>query len=162
MRITFKILGNALFFKTRRSHDLFKIINRSAQILEVSIDKKGAEELAKRSRGTPRIANRILRRVRDFSLVNKSIKITEVDVKSALSLMQIDDLGLDRMDRKILSTIKNFFDGGPVGIESLCATLNEERGTLEDVYEPFLLKTGLLRRTARGREISDLAIEHLK
>ena len=147
------------FYETK---DLCRIIENNATKFSLNISSSACRLAAECSRGTPRIANRILRRVRDFSLVNKSNEISEKEVKSALDLMQIDSFGLDRMDRKILLTIRDYFNGGPVGIESLCATLNEERGTLEDVYEPYLLKTGLLRRTARGREISDHALEHLK
>jgi Holliday junction DNA helicase RuvB len=114
------------------------------------------------ARGTPRIANRILRRVRDFSLVKGEHKISESAVKNALSLMEIDFSGLDRMDRKILQVIEDYYKGGPVGIDTLCATLAEDRTTIEDVYEPYLLKEGFLLRTPRGREISQKSREHLK
>jgi holliday junction DNA helicase RuvB len=143
------------------SQEIRQIIELNSRKLKLEIENVAALLAAKCSRGTPRIANRILRRVRDFSLVNKTSLITEAEVKSSLKLMQIDSCGLDRMDRKILSTIRDFFDSGPVGIESLCATLSEERGTLEDVYEPFLLKDGFLKRTPRGRELTDKALEHL-
>lgn len=143
------------------ANEIKKIIELNSNKLNLKIEDNAAFLAAKCSRGTPRIANRILRRVRDFSLVNKTSLISEDEVRSSLRLMQIDEYGLDRMDRKILTTIRDFFAGGPVGIESLCATLSEERGTLEDVYEPFLLKDGFLRRTPRGRELTDKAIEHL-
>jgi Holliday junction DNA helicase RuvB len=122
---------------------------------------EAAKKISRCSRGTPRISNRILRRVRDFAIVDNKNVITVEEVDKSLSLMEIDSIGLDRMDRKILTVINEFYGGGPVGIESLCATLNEDRGTLEDVYEPFLLKIGFLKRTPRGREITDLAKEHL-
>ena len=141
--------------------EIKQIIELNSRKLELNIEDNAAMLAAKCSRGTPRIANRILRRVRDFSLVNQSQKITEEEVVKSLGLMQIDEYGLDRMDRKILTTIRDYFNGGPVGIESLCATLSEERGTLEDVYEPFLLKEGFLRRTPRGRELTEKSIEHL-
>ena len=143
------------------SDEIRQIIELNSKKLSLNIENSAAQLAAKCSRGTPRIANRILRRVRDFSLVNKTSLITEKEVRSSLGLMQIDEYGLDRMDRKILTTIRDFFNGGPVGVESLCATLSEERGTLEDVYEPFLLKDGFLRRTPRGRELTDKALEHL-
>jgi Holliday junction DNA helicase RuvB len=114
------------------------------------------------ARGTPRIANRILRRVRDFSLVKGEKTISESAVKNALFLMDIDFQGLDRMDRKILQVIEDYYKGGPVGIDTLCATLSEDRTTIEDVYEPYLLKEGFLLRTPRGREISQKAREHLQ
>jgi len=142
-------------------HEIKQIIELNSKKLNLEIENEAALLAAHCSRGTPRIANRILRRVRDFSLVNKTSLIAVDEVKNSLRLMQIDEFGLDRMDRKILSTIRDFFGGGPVGIESLCATLSEERGTLEDVYEPFLLKDGFLRRTPRGRELTDKALEHL-
>jgi len=141
--------------------EIQKIIDLNSEKLNLQIDKNASLLAANCSRGTPRIANRILRRVRDFSLVNKTDLITRSEVESSLSLMQIDRLGLDRMDRKILQTIKETFKGGPVGIDSLCATLSEERGTLEDVYEPFLLKEGFIKRTPRGRELTERSIKHL-
>ena len=122
---------------------------------------EAASLMSRCSRGTPRISNRVLRRVRDFSIVNNKKLISETEVNDSLKLMEIDSVGLDRMDRKILQTINEFYGGGPVGIESLCATLNEDRGTLEDVYEPYLLKIGFLKRTPRGREITQQAIDHL-
>ncbi|MAW07910.1 MAG: Holliday junction branch migration DNA helicase RuvB [Halobacteriovoraceae bacterium] len=141
--------------------ELAKIITVNAKKLDISMKKEAASLMSRCSRGTPRISNRVLRRVRDFSIVNNKKLISEVEVNDSLKLMEIDSVGLDRMDRKILKTINEFYGGGPVGIESLCATLNEDRGTLEDVYEPYLLKIGFLKRTPRGREITQQAIDHL-
>lgn len=150
-----------LHFDFYEVDELELIISNNAKKMDLKIDKKALNEIAKRSRGTPRIANRILRRVRDFSLVNSNALITEKDVGSALKLMDIDHLGLDTMDRKILTVILDYYQGGPVGIEALCATLGEERDTVEDVYEPYLIKNGLILRTPRGRIISDSARQHL-
>ncbi len=141
--------------------ELVVIIKRSASLLKVPIDDQGAEELAARSRGTPRIANRLLKRVRDYSLVKGSGKITKKIVDLALSLEGIDDLGLTVLDRSYLRTIIEFYRGGPVGIEAVSATLQEETDTLVDVVEPFLLKTGLVMRTSSGRKASVSAYEHL-
>lgn len=150
-----------LHFDFYEVDELELIIRNNAKKMDLVIETKALTEIAKRSRGTPRIANRILRRVRDFSLVNSNSKITENDVGSALKLMDIDHLGLDNMDRKILTVILDYYQGGPVGIEALCATLGEERDTVEDVYEPYLIKNGLILRTPRGRMISDSARDHL-
>ena len=133
--------------------DLFHIINRSANILEVEIDDDGAMELAKRSRGTPRIANRILRRTRDFAQIKASGMIDHEVAKYALTKLGIDEIGLDEMDRKILSVLIDKFEGGPVGLKSLAVAIGEDVSTIEDVYEPFLIKEGLLLRTARGRVV---------
>ena len=133
--------------------DLFHIINRSANILEVEIDDDGAMELAKRSRGTPRIANRILRRTRDFAQVKASGMIDCEVAKYSLAKLGIDEIGLDEMDRKILSVLIDKFEGGPVGLKSLAVAIGEDVSTIEDVYEPFLIKEGLLLRTARGRVV---------
>ena len=141
--------------------ELSLIIKKNTKKLRFEMSDKAAEQVSRCSRGTPRISNRILRRVRDFAIVENKTVITETEVSKSLSLMEIDSIGLDRMDRKILGVINEFYGGGPVGIESLCATLNEDRGTLEDVYEPFLLKIGFLKRTPRGREVTELAREHL-
>ncbi len=141
--------------------ELVVIIKRSAFLLKVPIDDQGAEELAERSRGTPRIANRLLKRVRDYSLVKGKGKITKKVVDLALSLEGIDDLGLTVLDRSYLRTIIEFYRGGPVGIEAVSATLQEETDTLVDVVEPFLLKTGLVMRTSSGRKASVSAYEHL-
>ena len=144
------------------AEDLTKIIKRSAAILSISIEADAALELARRSRGTPRIANRLLRRVRDYAQVKDREKIDLAVVEKALSGHDIDTFGLDALDRKVLRTLIESYDGGPAGIESLAATLNEEVDTLADVVEPFLLKSGYLKRTSRGREATPLAYQHLK
>ena len=141
--------------------DLMKIITRSAKLLSIPVDNDAALELAKRSRGTPRIANRLLRRVRDYAQVKSYGKITSEAVNKALESNGIDASGLDTLDRKVLKAILDIYSGGPVGIESLAATLNEEADTIVDVVEPFLLKNGYLKRTSRGREATTLAYEHL-
>lgn len=131
--------------------DLTQIITRSANILQVMIDPKGAEEIARRSRGTPRIANRLLRRVRDYAEVKASGNITQDIVQMALNLLDVDDQGFDMMDRKLLLALMDKFGGGPVGIDSLAAAIGEERGTIEDVLEPYLIQQGFMMRTPRGR-----------
>lgn len=141
--------------------DLKLIVMRAAQILNIDIDEAGAEEIAKRSRGTPRVANRLLKRVRDYAQVKANNRISHAVAKAALSLFEIDDDGLDQMDRRILYTIFKVFGGGPVGVESLSAVIGEEAATIEDVYEPFLLQLGLLQRTARGRCLTRLGYEYL-
>ena len=141
--------------------DLFQIINRSAQILDVSIDKEGAEELAKRSRGTPRIANRILRRTRDYAEVKSNGMINKKIAQESLKSLGIDNHGLDDMDRQILSALIDNFDGGPVGVNSLAVAISEDRTTVEDVYEPFLIKEGFIQRTARGRVAQEKAYKIL-
>jgi Holliday junction DNA helicase RuvB len=138
------------------------IIKRSAGILEVDIDESGAVEIASRSRGTPRVANRILKRVRDFAQVRGSGVIDRETADKALNMLEIDKLGLDSTDRRMLEAIIKFFDGGPVGLDTLAATINEEAITLEDVYEPFLMQIGFLNRTPRGRCATRIAYEHLK
>ena len=142
--------------------DLEKIIERSAKLLAIDIDKEASMELARRSRGTPRIANRLLRRVRDYADVKGHKRIQKETVDKALMGHGIDATGMDALDRKVLKAIIDVYEGGPVGIESLAATLNEEIDTLVDVVEPFLLKSSFLKRTARGREATSLAYEHLK
>jgi holliday junction DNA helicase RuvB len=142
--------------------ELEAIIKRSAKLLKIELEPSGADEIARRSRGTPRIANRLLRRVRDFAQVAaKSHIISRQIVKAALQLFEIDDRGLDAMDRKFLLTLIEKFDGGPAGIETLSAATGEERETLEDVYEPYLLQEGLIQRTPRGRMATRLAYDHL-
>lgn len=141
--------------------ELKKIISRSASILNVTLEEKGAEEISKRSRGTPRIVNRLLRRVRDVADVKGTGVITEAIAKMALKLLEVDERGFDSMDRKILSAIINKFGGGPVGIEALASVVNEEKDTLEDVYEPFLIQQGFINRTPRGRQATDHAYQHL-
>ncbi|MCP3943355.1 MAG: Holliday junction branch migration DNA helicase RuvB [Desulfobacteraceae bacterium] len=142
--------------------DLVIIIKRSAKILYTSISDKGALELARRSRGTPRVANRLLKRVRDYSQVKSNGQITQASVGAALALEGIDSLGLTRLDQNYLITIIEFYKGGPVGIEAISATLQEETDTLVDVVEPFLLKIGLVLRTSSGRKASEKAYQHLK
>jgi len=141
--------------------ELDTIVRRSAKILEVEIDKKGSMEIARRSRGTPRIANRLLKRVRDYAAVLGNGTITEEIAKIALEKLEIDELGLDNIDRKILKTIILSYSGGPVGIETLSSTIGEETETIEDVYEPYLLQIGFLSRTPRGRIATPNAYKHL-
>ena len=141
--------------------ELTTIILRSAQVLEVEIEPKGAQEIAKRSRGTPRLANRLLKRVRDFAQVKYDGKITLEVAQFALDLLEVDQYGLDQVDRRILKTLIINFQGGPVGLETLAASVGEDPGTVEDVYEPYLLQNGFLSRTPRGRIASDLAYRHL-
>lgn len=150
---------NRLEFYTEK--ELQTIIVRSAKVLEVSIEPNGALELARRSRGTPRLANRILKRVRDFAQVRYDGVITEQVAQEALDLLEVDRHGLDQIDRNILTTMIEHFQGGPVGLETLAATIGEDSGTLEDVYEPYLLKTGFLQRTPRGRVVTPKAYHHL-
>jgi len=140
--------------------DLMRIVLRSAQILGVGIDEEGAREIAMRSRGTPRIANRLLRRVRDFAQVRHQGNITGAIALEALRLFEVDDEGLDRVDREILNLILHKFDGGPVGLSTLAVAIGEEADTIEDVYEPFLLQRGFLMRTPRGRVLTRLGYEH--
>ncbi len=141
--------------------ELNDIIKRSAQILEVEIDEKASEEIARRSRGTPRIANRLLKRVRDYAVVLGDGSITIKIAKTALNNLEIDELGLDEIDRKILDTIISKFNGGPVGIDTIATTIGEEVETLEDVYEPYLIQIGFLSRTTRGRVALPDAYAHL-
>lgn len=142
--------------------DLDEIVRRSAKILEVNIDKEGSLEIAKRSRGTPRIANRLLKRVRDYAAVLGDGNITKEIAKIALEKLEIDDLGLDNIDRKILKTIILNYTGGPVGIETLSSTIGEEVETIEDVYEPYLMQMGFIARTPRGRIATPNAYKHLR
>ena len=141
--------------------ELCSIVKRSAGILNIPIDEDGALEIASRSRGTPRIANRLLKRVRDFAQVRGDGVITLALAREALAVLEIDELGLDNTDRKMLEAIINFYDGGPVGLETLAATVGEEAITLEDVYEPYLMQIGYLSRTPRGRCVTRSAYEHL-
>ena len=141
--------------------DLDQIVRRAAKILEVNIDKEGSLEIAKRSRGTPRIANRLLKRVRDYAAVLGDGNITKKIAKIALEKLEIDDLGLDNIDRKILKTIILNYTGGPVGIETLSSTIGEEVETIEDVYEPYLMQMGFIARTPRGRVATPSAYKHL-
>ena len=158
LRDRFGVVNHLEFY----THDeLKKIIVRSAAVLGVNIDEEGAYELARRSRGTPRLANRLLKRVRDFAQVKYDGNITKDVADYALDLLDVDKEGLDRNDRLILSTIVNKFDGGPVGIETLAASIGEDSGTLEDVYEPYLIQNGYLNRTPRGRVATRKAYANL-
>ncbi|MFW6030757.1 MAG: Holliday junction branch migration DNA helicase RuvB [Halanaerobiales bacterium] len=141
--------------------DLKKILQRSANILNVDIDAEAANEISKRSRGTPRVTNRILKRVRDYAEVKGSGRVTKDMTEKALDMMEVDKLGLDVVDRKILTTMIEKFKGGPVGLDTLAASTNEEPITIEDVYEPFLMQLGFIARTPRGRVILDAAYKHL-
>jgi Holliday junction DNA helicase RuvB len=141
--------------------ELVKIVIRSASILKIPITADGAEEIAKRSRGTPRIVNRLLRRVRDYAVVKGDGTITREITSNALSMMQIDQLGLDELDRRILSVIARDFDGGPVGVKTIAISVGEEVRTIEDVYEPYLIQIGFLKRTPQGREVTPAAKKHL-
>lgn len=141
--------------------ELQHIVMHSARILNVSIDKSGAIEIARRSRGTPRLANRILKRVRDFAIVKYDGLITEEVANTALDLLDVDKLGLDHIDRTILLTMIEKFQGGPVGLDTLAAAIGEDAGTIEDVYEPYLIKNGFISRTPRGRVVNQLAYKHL-
>jgi Holliday junction DNA helicase RuvB len=141
--------------------DLAHIVRRSARILGVEVEEAGAEEIARRARGTPRVANRLLKRVRDFAEV-RSAGVVTVDVAgTALELLEVDDAGLERLDREVLRTIIEKFEGGPVGLSTLAVALGEEQDTVEDVYEPYLVKCGLIKRTPRGRVATPRAYEHL-
>ena len=153
--------GVVLKLELYTPEELALIVKRSASILEMEITDDGAYEIASRSRGTPRIANRLLKRVRDFAQVKGSGKIDSKIANYALGKLEIDELGLDNTDRKMLETIIKFYDGGPVGLETLAATVGEEAITLEDVYEPYLMQIGYLSRTPRGRVVTRMAYEHL-
>ncbi|MBP3280248.1 MAG: Holliday junction branch migration DNA helicase RuvB [Butyrivibrio sp.] len=141
--------------------ELCSIIMQSAKVLNVEVDKKGAIEMARRSRGTPRLANRILKRVRDFAQVRFDGRITEDVAVTALDLMDVDKMGLDHTDRNLLMTMIGKFSGGPVGLDTLAAAIGEDAGTIEDVYEPYLIKSGFINRTPRGRVVTDAAYHHL-
>ncbi len=141
--------------------ELCAIVNRSARLMVIKIDQQGALEIARRSRGTPRIANRLLRRVRDYAEVRADGSISRQIADKALRLLEVDHQGLDRMDREILAAIIDKFKGGPVGLDTLATSVGEEKGTLEDVYEPFLIQRGYMHRTSRGRIATDIAYEHL-
>ena len=158
MRDRFGVVLRVDFYEVQ---DLVKIISRSAKILAVKIDKGGASELASRSRGTPRVANRILRRTRDYAEVKADGKITKEVAMKSLEKLRIDDHGLDDMDRAILSSLVEKFSGGPVGINSLSVAIGEDSQTIEDVYEPFLIKEGFIQRTARGRVAEERAFKYL-
>ncbi|AWD32631.1 Holliday junction ATP-dependent DNA helicase RuvB [Candidatus Kinetoplastibacterium sorsogonicusi] len=159
LRDRFGIVSRLEFYNTS---DLTKIINRSAKLMNLNIDIEGSNEIAKRSRGTPRIANRLLRRVRDYSEVMSKGYINIETANSALSLLEVDKNGLDMMDRKLLESIIYQFNGGPVGIDSLAAAISEEKSTIEDVIEPYLIQNGYIQRTNRGRIITETALNNLK
>ena len=158
LRDRFGVVSRLEFYSTQ---DLMTIIRRSAEVLHVKIDERGAEELARRSRGTPRLANRLLKRVRDYAQVCHDGVITLQVANEALDLLDVDKYGLDQSDRNILLTMMNKFRGGPVGLDTLAAALGEDSGTLEEVYEPYLIKNGFIQRTPRGRVATDLAYAHL-
>lgn len=158
LRDRFGVIHHLEFYSVE---ELKLIILHSARILEVAIEEEGAFELARRSRGTPRLANRILKRVRDFAQVKYDGIITKEVANIALDLLEVDRLGLDHLDRNILWTMIEKFKGGPVGLDTLAAAIGEDAGTLEDVYEPYLLKNGFLNRTPRGRVVTDMAYQHL-
>ncbi len=159
LRARFGVVGRLDFYQPE---DLFRIVLRSAKILNLTIDEEGALEIAKRSRGTPRVANRLLRRVRDFAEVKAKGKINLSVAHDALRMLDVDELGLDDMDKKIMEVIIHKFKGGPVGINTLAVAVGEEGETIEEIYEPFLIQEGLLNRTPRGRTATDLAYKHLK
>ena len=142
--------------------DLARIVQRSASVLDVPIDDAGAAEIARRSRGTPRIANRLLRRVRDYAQIRSDGSIDQVIANAALNMLNVDELGLDNMDRRLLFAIVEKFDGGPVGLDNLGAAIGEETGTIEEVIEPYLIQQGFLMRTPRGRTVTRAACEHLR
>ena len=158
MRARFGLIERLNFYP---AEDLAKIVTRSAGILDVPIDPEGANEIARRSRGTPRVANRLLRRVRDYAQVRASGHITVEVASQALARLNVDEFGLDDMDARILSTIVEKFGGGPVGLATLAAAVGEDAGTLEEVYEPFLMQQGFLDRTQRGRVATALAFKRL-
>lgn len=158
LRDRFGVVHKLDFYTT---NELVQVLERSANVLNVTLEKEGALELARRSRGTPRLANRLLKRVRDFAQVRYDSVITKEVAEYALDLLEVDHLGLDKGDRAILETIADKFGGGPVGLDTIAAALGEDSGTIEDVYEPYLIQNGLIERTPRGRAITRLAYEHL-
>lgn len=157
LRDRFGIICRLEFYQTE---ELCRIINRSARILDIHTSEDGAMEIARRSRGTPRIANRLLKRVRDYAQIKADGTIKRQVADEALKALEVDDKGFDRMDRMLLLTIIQKFNGGPVGVETLSASINEERDTIEEVYEPFLIQEGYLNRTPRGRMATKLAYDH--
>ncbi len=142
--------------------ELQTIVTRSAGVLGVEIDREGAAEIARRARGTPRIVNRLIKRIRDYAQIKADGRITKQVAQEGLTWVGIDEAGFDDMDRKILLTIIEKFNGGPVGVDSLAAAVQEDKGTIEDVYEPYLIQAGFLDRTGRGRQVTKLAFEHFK
>lgn len=158
LRDRFGVMCSLDFYNTE---DLKEIVLRSAGIINVKISEDGAYEIAKRSRGTPRIANRLLKRVRDFAIVKSNGVIDIQTADKALRMLEIDDIGLDKLDRRILNTIIDFYKGGPVGLDTLAASIGEEKVTIEDVYEPYLLQIGFLNRTPRGRVVTEFGYKHV-
>ena len=157
LRDRFGIVQRLEFYSVE---DLASIVRRASNILNVKIDEQGAQEIACRARGTPRIANRLLRRVRDYAEVKGDGSITQQTADAALNMLNVDQSGFDHQDRRLLLTLMEMFDGGPVGVDSLAAALSEERGTIEDVLEPYLIQQGYLMRTSRGRMATRMAYEH--
>ena len=153
--------GIPLAFEFYTDDDLANIVKRAGKILNISLSDSGANEIAKRSRGTPRVANRLLKRVRDFAVVDGKTEIDEQEAKISLQKLSVDEYGLDNLDRRYLTLVINNYAGGPVGIETLSALLSEESDTIEDVIEPYLLQIGFLQRTPRGRVITEKAYKHL-
>jgi Holliday junction DNA helicase RuvB len=158
LRARFGIVHRLDFYDTE---SLTIIVRRSAEILNIPVERDAAVEIARRSRGTPRIANRLLRRVRDFAEVRHEGKVDLAIAREALKMLEVDDYGLDEIDRKILTTVIERFGGGPVGLNALASSIAEDRGTIEDLYEPYLIQIGFLQRTPRGRVASKLAYDHL-
>jgi Holliday junction DNA helicase RuvB len=158
LRARFGIVHRLDFYQ---AEDLARIIRRSGRLLDIEVDSRGALEIAGRSRGTPRIANRLLRRVRDFAQVHGDGSIDRDSARRALELLEVDEIGFDEVDRKILVTLIEQYSGGPAGIQAIAAAVGEDRGTLEDLYEPFLIQEGFLQRTPRGRVATHRAYEHL-
>jgi Holliday junction DNA helicase RuvB len=152
--------GVVLRLNYYEAEDLFHIVKRSAKILNIEIDDDGAIEIAKRSRGTPRVANRLLRRIRDFAQVTADNRINKKVAEKALEKLEVDSRGFDEMDKRILLTIIEKFNGGPVGVNTIAVAVSEESNTIEELYEPFLIQQGYLKRTPRGREVTRLAYEH--
>ncbi len=159
LRDRFGVISRLEFYSDQ---ELTQIVNRSASILDIRIDAEGAAEIARRSRGTPRIVNRLLRRVRDFAEVEGDGRITRAVADNSLERLEVDPLGLDYMDHLLLKTIIDKFKGGPVGLDTLAAAIGEERDTIEDVIEPFLIQQGFLHRTPRGRVATELCYQHFK
>ncbi|MCK4666688.1 Holliday junction branch migration DNA helicase RuvB [Candidatus Dependentiae bacterium] len=159
LRDRFGIIHRVNFYSPA---SLKQIITRSAKILKIPIDDSGASEISKRARGTPRVANRLLKRIRDYAQVKGDGIINVKITKAALEMLEIDNYGLDAMDKKILRTIIEKFSGGPVGVETIAVSVSEDKGTIEDVYEPYLIQSGFLHRTPRGRVATKLAYKHLK
>ena len=158
LRDRFGIISKLQYYSVDELKD---IIKRTARVLKIGIEEDAAEELAKRSRGTPRVANRLFKRVRDFAMVNKKDIIDKKITEKALKRLKVDEMGLDSTDHELLLSIINKFNGGPVGIDALSSSIGEEVTTIEDVYEPYLLQQGLLKRTSRGRVVTDKAYEVL-